>query len=122
MQRLLIFLFVLPIAGYSQSSQPRPSEVIDVLNYKFRVELNDSTDRIEAVAEVTALATRGASEIQLDLIAKSAGKGMQVTDVKSKNSSLKFSHANHKSTNHFSQSICWWRATYFFNSLQWNSF
>lgn len=98
MQRLLVFLFFLPFAGYSQVLQPRPSEVIDIQNYKFRVELNDSTDRIECVAEIRAKAIRNASEIQLDLMSKAAGKGMQASDVKSKNAPLKFSHTNNKVT------------------------
>jgi aminopeptidase N len=96
MQRLLLFFFVLPFVGYSQDTHPRPSEVIDVVNYNFRIELNDSTDRIAAIAEITAKAKKALSEIQIDLIGKTSGKGMQVTDVKSKNSSLKFSQQNSK--------------------------
>jgi aminopeptidase N len=98
MLRLSIFLFLLPFAGYCQSSQPRPSEVIDILNYKFRIELNDTTDRIEGIADFTVKAIKGASEIQVDLIGKAAEKGMQVTQVKSKNAALKFSHQNNKVT------------------------
>jgi aminopeptidase N len=97
MKRFIVFFFVLPFAGYTQSSQqPRPSEVIDVINYKFRIELNDSTDRIAGVAEILAKATKGGTEIQLDLIGESGAKGMKVSDVKSKNTSLKFSHQNNK--------------------------
>ena len=72
--------------------------MIDVLSYKFRIELNDSTDRIACVADIMARATKGSSEIQLDLIGESGGKGMKVSDVKSKNTSLKFSHQNNKVT------------------------
>lgn len=105
MQRLLLFLFVLPFAGYSQVLQPRPSEVIDVLNYKFRIELNDSTDRIEGVADIKAKALKSAGEIQLDLISKASGKGMQVSDVKSKSAALKFSHQNNKITITFPKAL-----------------
>ncbi len=98
MQRLLLFFSFLPLAGYAQTYQPRPSEVIDVLNYKFRIEVNDSTDRIEGVADITAKVSKAATELQLDLIGKSGGKGMQVTEVKSRNSSLKFSHLNDRVT------------------------
>ncbi|HEY0655265.1 MAG TPA: M1 family aminopeptidase [Chryseosolibacter sp.] len=96
MKRILFFLLLLPFVGYCQDSQPRPSEVIDVLNYRFRIELNDTTDRIAAVAEITAKAKKASTEIQLDLMGLSSGKGMQVSEVKSKNNSLKFVHQNNK--------------------------
>jgi aminopeptidase N len=96
MQRLLFFLLVLPFVGYTQNSQPRPSEVIDVLDYKFRIELNDTTDRIAAVSQITATVKKASSEIQIDLIGKTSDKGMQVTEVKQKNATLKFSHQNNK--------------------------
>lgn len=96
MRRLIVFLSFLPFVGYAQSLQPRPSEVIDVLNYQFRVEVNDSTDRIECIANITARVTKAATDIQLDLIGKTSGKGMQATQVKSKNAALKFSHQNDK--------------------------
>lgn len=94
--RFLFFLFILPFVGYSQNSQPRPSDAIDVLDYKFRIELNDTTDRIGAISEITAKVKKTSSEIQIDLIGKTGDKGMQVTEVKSKNTALKFSQQNDK--------------------------
>jgi aminopeptidase N len=61
------------------------------------VELNDSTDRIEGIAEISAMIKKSATEFQLDLIGKnSGGKGMQVSSVKLKDATLKFTHQNNK--------------------------
>ncbi len=89
------FLLLLPFSGYAQS-QPAPSEFIDIKNYSFRIELNDSTDRIVGTADIVASAKKSTSEFQLDLIGKSNGKGMEVSDVKVKGVAAKFSHQGNK--------------------------
>lgn len=105
MKRLLFFLAFLPFAGYTQDLQPRPSDVIDVLAYKFRIELNDTTDRISATAEVLANVKKASTELQIDLIGVTSGNGMQVKEVKSKNTALKFSHQNNKITILFPKAV-----------------
>lgn len=97
MKRYLFFFYILPFVGYTQSQQPLPSEVIDVLHYNFRIELNDSTDRLHGITTITALVKKTTTEIQIDLInTESSGKGMQVKAVKSKDANLKFDHQNNK--------------------------
>lgn len=97
MKLLRFFFAFLPIAGYGQVQTPTPSDFIDIKNYSFRIELNDSTDRIAGIAEITAVVKKSSTDFQLDLIGKNnEGKGMQVTDVKHKGASVKFTHQNNK--------------------------
>ena len=67
---LSIFFVVVCLAGYSQSN-------IDVLHYKYEIELNDKNDSIYGRAEIEFV-LKERSDVYFDLIGN-AKKGMQVT-------------------------------------------
>ena len=55
---------------------------IDIKHYRFRIDLNDSTNAIAGVAEVTILFKDSLSTFELDLVGKSPdGNGMAVSSV-----------------------------------------
>lgn len=72
-----------------------PPDAIDVKHYRFRIELNDTTDIISGTAEISLLCKKNLTQLELDLISKNAqGKGMQVTGITLQGTVLKFSHQN----------------------------
>lgn len=72
-----------------------PSEQIDVLEYRFAIVLNDTTDIISGSAEIDFLARRNIRDFELDLINVSTDrKGMRVLEVTRNGSPLKFTHEN----------------------------
>jgi aminopeptidase N len=56
------------------------SQNMDVLHYRFSIELNDHTDSLYGKAEIKAVA-KATGAVQLDLVQRSGGKGMEVTKV-----------------------------------------
>jgi aminopeptidase N len=95
MKRLFCILLLFPTLTFS-FPDPYPNlETVDVKHYRFRLELNDTTDIIEGTADISFVLKKGVSEFELDLISKnSLGKGMQVKEVKLKGNETKFSHQN----------------------------
>ncbi len=76
---LIILLFHFIIAS-SQRHEDR-FNAIDVLNYKFTVSLSDTTDEIEASAEILIKFKKSVSDFSLDFIKRRADdKGMTVID------------------------------------------
>lgn len=79
------------LVGFSQSSS------LDILDYSFRVEVNDSNDVIVVGASIHIKAKIDLDTIKLDLVDKgSEGKGMTLTSAPSINngSPLKYIHSN----------------------------
>jgi len=95
MKQLLCILFLIPSLSFS-FSDPYPNlEAVDVKHYRFRVTLNDTTDIIEGVADISFVVKKSISEFELDLISKnSLGKGMQIKEVKLGGKETKFTHQN----------------------------
>lgn len=68
---------------------------IDVIRYRFLIELNDQTDVIQGQTQVNIRFLARTTQFSLDLANKTAdGKGMEVLAVKQGETSLKFQHAN----------------------------
>jgi aminopeptidase N len=89
---LLIFLFVLEtVHGFD----PYPkNESIDIRHYLFRLDLNDSTNRIGGEAAIEIRFKKVVTDFELDLASvNSTGQGMQVTEVTIDGQKLKFAHA-----------------------------
>lgn len=91
---ILIILFSTPFISIADDYPKNPA--IDVLNYVFKIDLSDNTDKIqgEAVIDVRFLAD-GISVLRLDLIKASAalnGKGMMVTRIETNGQPLQFRH------------------------------
>ncbi len=79
-----------------QASDPYPrNEAIDIRHYLFRLELNDSTNRIGGETVIDIRFKKSVSDFELDLVNNNvAGQGMNVSGVLLDNQPLKFSHQN----------------------------
>lgn len=71
---LLFLILIFPFFIKAQSK-------IDVLHYRFNIELNDNNDTIYGKAEITVKFKEAASEIEFDLVQAKEGKGMHVSKV-----------------------------------------
>ena len=86
---LLIMISTIAIAG---DPYPR-NHAIDIRHYRFKLELNDTTNAIAGTAEVTILFRKKLSSVSLDLIGRRAnGQGMAVSAVRHGENNLDFSH------------------------------
>ncbi len=76
MKHLMFFFFIsASLFGYAQSK-------VDVLHYKYSIELNDNTDTIYGQAEIKLKFIRAVSSFKLDLILQNdKGKGMKVDGI-----------------------------------------
>lgn len=90
---LILLLFVLETV---QAADPYPrNEAIDVTHYVFRLELNDSTNRIGGETVIDIRFRKAVADFELDLVNNNAqGSGMTVSEVLLNNQPLKFSHQN----------------------------
>lgn len=78
---LLLFIFCFQVFGFGQSN-------IDVLHYKFNIEVNDANDTIHGVAEIKVKFTKTASDVNFDLTnIKPDGTGMKTGIIKILNNS-----------------------------------
>ena len=72
---LLAFIFCFHFSVFSQTN-------IDVLHYKYRINLNDQNDTIYGSARISFKLLKSSDSIRIDLAGRtSSGKGMIVTDV-----------------------------------------
>lgn len=79
---------------------------IDVIHYKFQLDLNDSTDIIRGNATITIKFNKDLDQFDLDLFAmNSEGKGMEVLGVTSNLTQLKYRHSNNKLSIFLSEKI-----------------
>lgn len=88
--RLFLLLFLLPAVIYAQD--------VDVIHYRFALDLNDNNDTISGKAEIR-LVNKTAGAIELDLVQPdNDGKGMNVEKVEKGNDteSYPFSQQNNK--------------------------
>lgn len=83
---------------FLMASDPYPrNTALDVQKYVFRLELNDSTNRLSGEAAITILFKKPILDFELDLINKSAdGFGMTVAEVLLENRQLNFSHQGNR--------------------------
>lgn len=96
--RIQAFLFLYFITSSLFSKDPYPlNSAIDIQHYKFSIELNDSTNVIDGLAEVTILFRKSLASFELDLTEKTNGQsGMTVRSIQWNNSAVDFSHANER--------------------------
>jgi len=91
---LIILLLVIQTICNAADPYPR-NEAIDILHYQFKLELNDSTNRIAGQTSIDIHFKKAIMDFELDLTNINAkGEGMTVTDVLLNNEPLKFSHKN----------------------------
>ncbi len=91
--RLLFLLFV--GSAFAHDNYPR-NEAIDITRYIFRIELNDTTNRIAGTATVQFANTKPLLELELDLADDSQGTGMRVDEVRLNGRLLIFNHRNNR--------------------------
>jgi aminopeptidase N len=87
---LLLPLVLMQVVGSAQQD-------IDVLHYRFEIELSDAADAINGKATVTVAFPSPASQLLLQLVSVEEDKGMQVFGVRDeKGSMLPFAHRDDK--------------------------
>ena len=91
---LLIIAFIFSQTGAGQDHQQR-YEAIDVLSYRFEVDLNDTTDIIQGTAQIEILFKRDVPQFYLDLKNRNSdGIGMVIEMVLEDGIKIKFCHLN----------------------------
>jgi aminopeptidase N len=92
---LFLFLFLF-ITSSSLATDPYPrNPFIDIKQYTFQLEVNDSTDVIAGKASILILFKKSISEFELDLTnKKEKGQGMEVLQVLLNGKALAFQHKN----------------------------
>ncbi len=91
---ILILLLVIQTICRAADSYPR-NEAIDILHYQFRLELNDSTDRIGGETAIDIRFKKVINNFELDLVnVNPKGQGMIVSAVLLDGKPLEFSHKN----------------------------
>jgi aminopeptidase N len=93
LHRFLIFLLI-PSQAVADN-YPR-NESIDIKKYIFRIELNDTTNRIAGQATVLLTVKKTIRDFELDLIQQVQEKGMTVSEIKVNNRQAIFLHRNNR--------------------------
>lgn len=93
-----IFILFLFISFYSGATDPyKRNPAIDVLQYTFQLEVNDSTDVIAGKTFATIKFKKPTTEFELDLTNKDkSGKGMSVSSVLIDGKKLAFNHSSNR--------------------------
>lgn len=93
---VLTFLLIYSFQIFATDPYPRNPN-IDVKHYRFKIDLNDSTNTIAGVTEVTILFKNSVTSFELDFAEKSTDKnGMTVSSVSQQKNPLQFSQKNER--------------------------
>ena len=95
MKQIYFFLFsLLPYTILAKDPYPKNPN-IDILNYKFEIHLNDTSDIIYGSADIALNIKDSEDRVRLDLISQGKdGKGMEVKKVTFNGSEVSYSHDN----------------------------
>ena len=95
MKHIYFFLFsLLPYTILAKDPYPKNPN-IDILNYKFEIRLNDTSDIIYGSADIALNIKDSEDRVRLDLISQDKdGKGMEVKKVSFNGSEVSYSHDN----------------------------
>jgi aminopeptidase N len=94
----ILFLLAFQSAITAQNYKQRFNE-IDIKHYSLAIEVNDSTNSIQAKMTVSLAFKQLVNEFHLDLVQKdSTGKGMYIESVFQNNDTVHFIHSNNKIT------------------------
>ena len=96
MNKLYFYLCFLAVMRISAQFDNTQLNKIDILQYDFKIQINDSTDFIKAAAQIKLVRKKPVSQLILNFRSVNAsGKGMQVSGVyDSRQENLKFRHQN----------------------------
>jgi aminopeptidase N len=98
MKNLLIF-FSLCILGFNSFAQKHQDrfDAIDVQHYRFEIQLNDESNKINGLAQVTIRFKKDLNLFELDLINQEAdGSGMKIIALMEGTAKVPFEHAGNK--------------------------
>ncbi len=96
MSRVIILFLLISFTVIAKDPYPK-NENIDVKQYRFQLELNDSTDVIAGEATISILFKKSISSFDLDLYGVNpSGKGMKVNGITSNGKAVSFTHQNNK--------------------------
>lgn len=90
-----IFILFIFISAAAKATDPYPKNpAIDVIQYAFHLQVNDSTDVIAGKAFVSIRFKKPTTEFELDLINQDkSGKGMRVSSILAERNKLAFNHS-----------------------------
>ncbi len=89
----LLLPCLLSIGFFATAQRNYSNPVIDVLHYRFNLELTDDNDMIKGEAFIQVKFLRDTRNLDFDLVKKnSSGKGMLVTNVRENNNAVLFTH------------------------------
>ncbi|OGS72147.1 MAG: hypothetical protein A3F91_03090 [Flavobacteria bacterium RIFCSPLOWO2_12_FULL_35_11] len=101
MKNIFTFVFILlafQVVVHSQNYKLR-FDALDLQHYNLAIEVNDSTNNIQATMNISLKFKQLVTDFQLDLVQKdSTGKGMHIESVFQNNDSVAFTHADNKIT------------------------
>ncbi len=87
---------ILWIHGVASDPYPK-NTAIDIKHYRFTIELNDSTNVMQGLAEITILFKKSKTSLGLDLVdLSSPNSGMAVIAVNNKENPLRFTHLQNR--------------------------
>jgi len=91
---LLIFLFFFTLNLFSKDPYPKNPN-IDILNYSFELNLNDSSDIIYGTANIKLSIRPNEDNVRLDLISKNKeGRGMSVESILFNGKEIQYTHVD----------------------------
>ena len=91
---LLIFLFFFTLNLFSKDPYPKNPN-IDILNYSFELNLNDSSDIIYGTANIKLSIRPNEDNVRLDLISKNKeGRGMSVESILFNGKEIPYTHVD----------------------------
>ena len=91
---LLIFLFFFTLNLFSKDPYPKNPN-IDILNYSFELNLNDSSDIIYGTANIKLSIKPNEDNVRLDLISKNKeGRGMSVENILFNGKEIPYTHVD----------------------------
>jgi aminopeptidase N len=95
----LLFLLTVFVTIAQATDPYERQDAIDVQHYVFRIELNDTTNRIAGEASITILFKKSTTSFFLDFAEQNAkGNGMVVSEVRVASRSISFKHAGERLT------------------------
>jgi aminopeptidase N len=96
MKNFLALFLLITTASFATDPYPR-NPFIDIKQYTFQLEVNDSTDVITAKALIKILFKKSIADFELDLVNKNPqGLGMEVSQVLLNGKALTFHHQNNR--------------------------
>ena len=92
MDKIIAALLLFTGSMYAKDPYPR-DPAVDVQHYKFKIEVNDTSNKISGQAELTIKFTQVTTQFYLDLVGETGSEqGMRVLSVKSNKGEMTFDH------------------------------